>query len=163
MQKMSWKELFTDDAQSPFKVQRIFFYQNLLDQINPRPPLLLLTNIFGDFSRMHAPPYAESGRSVKPIWLIVGLLLPTGWGAWEMKRVLESHGRRITTIRLFVGWNISNGVFLIIPQSGFIFENSSTNIEQKKFSGFLSCCTGNELLNGKSSLQQFRTDFLTLD
>jgi IS5 family transposase len=54
-----------------------FLYQDLLDQLNPKAPLLLLAKKlpWEMFEREFAPLYAEVGRPAKPIRLMVGLLL----------------------------------------------------------------------------------------
>ena len=54
-----------------------FLYQDLLEQLDPKDPLLLLAkNIpWESFERDFAPLYSQVGRPAKPIRLMVGLLL----------------------------------------------------------------------------------------
>ena len=54
-----------------------FLYQDLLEQLNPKAPLLLLAKKipWESFEREFTPLYANRGRPAKPIRLMVGLLL----------------------------------------------------------------------------------------
>ncbi len=54
-----------------------FLYQDLLEQLNPKAPLLLLAKKipWASFEKEFAPLYADFGRPAKPIRLMVGLLL----------------------------------------------------------------------------------------
>ena len=61
----------------PAQKQGSFLYQDLLDQLDPKDPLLLLAkNIpWESFERDFAPFYSPVGRPAKPVRLMVGLLL----------------------------------------------------------------------------------------
>lgn len=54
-----------------------FLYQDLLEQLNPKAPLLLLAKKipWASFEEEFAPLYADFGRPAKPIRLMIGLLL----------------------------------------------------------------------------------------
>lgn len=54
-----------------------FLYQDLLEQLNPKVPLLLLVKKipWATFEKEFAPLYADFGRPAKPLRLMVGLLL----------------------------------------------------------------------------------------
>jgi len=62
---------------APREEQGNFLYQNLLEQLNPRHPLLALAKKFPwtFFEKEFAQFYASVGRPAKPIRLMVGLLL----------------------------------------------------------------------------------------
>lgn len=57
--------------------QGSFLYQDLLEQLNPKAPLLLLAKRipWEMFEREFFPLYAQIGRPAKPVRLMVGLLL----------------------------------------------------------------------------------------
>ena len=54
-----------------------FLYQDLLDQLNPKTPLLLLAKKipWEKFEREFSALYADFGKPAKPVRLMVGLLL----------------------------------------------------------------------------------------
>jgi IS5 family transposase len=72
-----------------------FLYQDLLEQLNPREPLLLLArNIHWElFEREFSSLYAERGRPAKPIRLMVGLLLLKQIENLSDERVVEAWTR----------------------------------------------------------------------
>ena len=57
--------------------QGTFLYQDLLEQLNPKAPLLLLAKRipWEAFEREFVPLYADFGRPAKPIRLMVGYLM----------------------------------------------------------------------------------------
>ena len=61
----------------PRQRQGNFLYQDLLEQLNPKDPLLLLAGKipWEIFDREFSMLYADRGRPGKPIRLMVGLLL----------------------------------------------------------------------------------------
>jgi IS5 family transposase len=69
-----------------------FLYQDLLEQLNPKVPLLLLAKKipWEMFERRFAPLYAEAGRPAKPIRLMVGLLLLKQIENLSDERVVEA-------------------------------------------------------------------------
>lgn len=56
-----------------------FLYQDLLEQLNPKAPLLLLAKKipWATFEKEFAPLYADFGRPATPVRLMAGLLLLT--------------------------------------------------------------------------------------
>ena len=80
---------------SPRHKQGHLFYKDLLEQLNPKDPLLLLAqNIPWDmFEREFSPLYAEVGRPAKPIRLMVGLLLLKQVENMSDERVVEAWTR----------------------------------------------------------------------
>ena len=72
-----------------------FLYQDLLDQLNPKDPLLLLAQRlpWELFEREFTPLYAERGRPAKPIRLMVGLLLLKQIENLSDERVVEAWTR----------------------------------------------------------------------
>lgn len=71
--------------------QAIFLYPDLIDQLNPKDPLLLLAARI-PWERLEAefaPLYAERGRPAKPIRLMVGLLLLKQLANLSDERVVE--------------------------------------------------------------------------
>lgn len=69
-----------------------FLYQDLLEQLNPKAPLLLLAKKipWEIFEREFAPLYADLGRPAKPIRLMVGLLLLKQLENLSDERVVEA-------------------------------------------------------------------------
>lgn len=67
-------------------------YQDLLEQLNPKTPLLLLAKKipWDAFEREFAPLYAALGRPAKPVRLMVGLLLLKQIGNLSDERVVEA-------------------------------------------------------------------------
>jgi IS5 family transposase len=80
---------------TPHQKQGHFFYQDLLKQLNPKDPLLLLAqNIPWEmFERDFATLYAECGRPAKPIRLMVGLLLLKQIESLSDERIVEAWTR----------------------------------------------------------------------
>lgn len=71
--------------------QASFLYPDLLDQLNPKDPLLLLADKI-PWDRLEsefAPLYAERGRPAKPVRLMVGLLLLKQLANLSDERVVE--------------------------------------------------------------------------
>ena len=77
---------------SPQQKQGNFLYQDLLEQLNPKAPLLLLAKriLWELFEREFAPLYADFGRPAKPIRLMVGLLLLKQLENLSDERVVEA-------------------------------------------------------------------------
>ena len=78
---------------APLKQQQgNFLYQDLLDQLNPKHPLLLLAKRipWESFEEEFKPLYAEIGRPAKPIRLMVGLLLLKQLENLSDERVVEA-------------------------------------------------------------------------
>jgi IS5 family transposase len=69
-----------------------FLYQDLLEQLNPKAPLLLSAKKIPRevFERDFAPLYADGGRPARPIRLMVGLLLLKRLENLSDERVLEA-------------------------------------------------------------------------
>ena len=69
-----------------------FLYQDLLEQLNPKAPLLLLAKKipWATFEKEFAPLYADFGRPAKPIRLMVGLLLLKQLENLSDERVVEA-------------------------------------------------------------------------
>ena len=69
-----------------------FLYQDLLEQLNPKAPLLLLAKKlpWEMFERDFAPLYADKGHPAKPIRLMVGLLLLKQIERLSDERVVEA-------------------------------------------------------------------------
>lgn len=69
-----------------------FLYQDLLEQLNPQAPLLLLAKKipWEMFEKDFAPLYADFGRPAKPIRLMVGLLLLKQLENLSDERVVEA-------------------------------------------------------------------------
>lgn len=69
-----------------------FLYQDLLEQLNPKAPLLLLAKKipWAMFEHEFAPLYANFGRPAKPIRLMVGLLLLKQLENLSDERVVEA-------------------------------------------------------------------------
>jgi IS5 family transposase len=76
----------------PRQKQDNFLYQDLLEQLNPKAPLLLLAKEipWEMFEREFAPLYADFGRPAKPIRLMVGLLLLKQLENLSDERVVEA-------------------------------------------------------------------------
>ena len=72
--------------------QGTFLYQDLLEQLNPKAPLLLLAKRipWEAFEREFVPLYADFGRPAKPIRLMVGLLLLKQLENLSDERVVEA-------------------------------------------------------------------------
>jgi IS5 family transposase len=68
-----------------------FLYQDLLEQLNPKAPLLLLSKKISweMFEKEFAPLYVDFGRPAKPIRLMVGLLLLKQLENLSDERVVE--------------------------------------------------------------------------
>jgi IS5 family transposase len=79
----------------PYQRQSHLLYQDLLEQLNPKDPLLLLAkNIpWEQFERDFTPLYAERGRPAKPVRLMVGLLLLKQIENLSDERVVEAWAR----------------------------------------------------------------------
>ena len=77
---------------SPRQKQGNFLYQDLLEQLNPKAPLLILAKKlpWEIFEREFAPLYAEVGRPAKPTRLMVGLLLLKQIENLSDERVVEA-------------------------------------------------------------------------
>ena len=77
---------------SPQQKQGNFLYQDLLEQLNPKAPLLLLAKRISweMFEREFVPLYADFGRPAKPIRLMVGLLLLKQLENLSDERVVEA-------------------------------------------------------------------------
>jgi Transposase domain (DUF772). len=77
---------------SPQQKQGNFLYQDLLEQLNPKAPLLLLAKRipWEMFEREFASLYADFGRPAKPIRLMVGLLLLKQLENLSDERVVEA-------------------------------------------------------------------------
>lgn len=69
-----------------------FLYQDLLEQLNPKAPLLLLAKKipWATFEKEFAPLYADFGRPAKPLRLMVGLLLLKQLENLSDERVVEA-------------------------------------------------------------------------
>lgn len=69
-----------------------FLYQDLLEQLNPKHPLLLLAKKipWATFEEEFAPLYADVGRPAKPVRLMVGLLLLKQLENLSDERVVEA-------------------------------------------------------------------------
>ena len=69
-----------------------FLYQDLLEQLNPKAPLLLLAKKipWTTFEKEFAPLYADFGRPAKPVRLMVGLLLLKQLENLSDERVVEA-------------------------------------------------------------------------
>jgi len=76
----------------PHEKQRHLLYQDLLEQLNPKHPLLLLAQKFpwSVFEKEFAQFYASVGRPAKPIRLMVGLLLLKQIENLSDERVVEA-------------------------------------------------------------------------
>lgn len=76
----------------PRQKQGTFLYQDLLEQLNPKAPLLVLAKKlpWEMFEREFAPLYAEVGRPAKPVRLMVGLLLLKQIENLSDERVVEA-------------------------------------------------------------------------
>ena len=63
------------ETASPDPAQMSFLHANLLDQLNPRHPLLTLAQAipWAHFDAAFAPLYSTRGKPAKPIRLMVGL------------------------------------------------------------------------------------------
>ena len=74
------------------KKQGNFLYHDLLEQLNPKAPLLLLAKKipWESFEREFTPLYAQLGRPAKPIRLMVGLLLLKQLENLSDERVVEA-------------------------------------------------------------------------
>lgn len=72
--------------------QGSFLYPDLLDQLNPKAPLLLLAKKipWEKFEREFSPLYADFGRPAKPVRLMVGLLLLKQLENLSDERVVEA-------------------------------------------------------------------------
>jgi IS5 family transposase len=72
-----------------------FLYQDLLEQLNPRDPLLLLAKKipWDSFEREFTPLYSRVGRQAKPIRLMVGLLLLKQLENLSDERIVEAWAR----------------------------------------------------------------------
>jgi len=79
----------------PREKQGHFLYQDLLEQLNPKDPLLLLgkTIPWECFERDFTPLYSAAGRPAKPIRLMVGLLLLKQIESLSDERVVEAWTR----------------------------------------------------------------------
>lgn len=77
---------------APDKKQGNFLYQDLLEQLNPKAPLLLLAKKipWESFEREFTPLYAQLGRPAKPVRLMVGLLLLKQIENLSDERVVEA-------------------------------------------------------------------------
>ncbi len=77
---------------APTKKQGNFLYHDLLEQLNPKAPLLLLAKKipWESFEREFTPLYAQLGRPAKPIRLMVGLLLLKQLENLSDERVVEA-------------------------------------------------------------------------
>ena len=104
---------------APLKQQQgNFLYQDLLDQLNPKHPLLLLAKkipweLFEDEFK---PLYAEIGRPAKSIRLMVGLLLLKQLENLSDERVVEAWLQN-PYYQAFCGMKHFNGVFPAIPRN----------------------------------------------
>lgn len=76
---------------SPSASQSSFLYPDLIDQLNPKDPLMLLADRipWEKLESEFAPLYAERGRPAKPIRLMVGLLLLKQLNNLSDERVVE--------------------------------------------------------------------------
>lgn len=81
--------------QAPQRYQGSFLYPDLLDQLNPRDPLLLLARAipWDQFEKEFEPLYAERGRPAKPIRLMVGLLILKQLQNLSDERIVEEWRR----------------------------------------------------------------------
>ena len=79
----------------PRHSQASFLYQDLLDQLDPKDPLLLLAKKipWEQLEKDFAPLYAECGRPAKPVRLMVGLLLLKQLENLSDERVVEEWRR----------------------------------------------------------------------
>ena len=79
----------------PSEQQATFLYPDLINQLNPKDPLLLLAKKipWEKFENEFAPLYAERGRPAKPIRLMVGLLLLKQMENLSDERVVEEWRR----------------------------------------------------------------------
>ena len=77
---------------SPHQNQGTFLYQDLLEQLNPNAPLLILAKKlpWDMFEREFTPLYSEIGRPAKPIRLMIGLLLLKQIENLSDERVVEA-------------------------------------------------------------------------
>ena len=90
--RLKWR-LILMIPKTPLKQQQgNFLYQDLLDQLNPKHPLLLLAKKipWGLFEEEFKPLYAEIGRPAKPIRLMVGLLMLKQLENLSDERVVEA-------------------------------------------------------------------------
>lgn len=76
---------------APKHTQASFLYPDLIDQLNPKDPLLLLAAKipWEKLEAEFAPLYAERGRPAKPVRLMVGLLLLKQLANLSDERVVE--------------------------------------------------------------------------
>ena len=76
---------------APKHSQATFLYPDLLDQLNPRDPLLQLADQipWDKLEAEFAPLYAERGRPAKPVRLMVGLLILKQLANLSDERVVE--------------------------------------------------------------------------
>lgn len=60
---------------SPDSTQSNFLYPDLIDQLNPKHPLLKLAKVipWDHFEAQFAPLYSDQGKPAKPVRLMVGL------------------------------------------------------------------------------------------
>ena len=81
----------------PRQRQGNFLYQDLLEQLNPKDPLLLLAGKipWEIFDREFSVLYADRGRPGKPIRLMVGLLLLKQIENLSDERVVEEWVRNL--------------------------------------------------------------------
>ena len=79
----------------PNEQQAAFLYPDLINQLNPKDPLLLLAKKipWEKFESEFAPLYAERGRPAKPVRLMVGLLLLKQMENLSDERVVEEWRR----------------------------------------------------------------------
>ena len=76
---------------APKYSQATFLYPDLIDQLNPKDPLLILAARipWGRLEAEFAPLYAERGRPAKPVRLMVGLLLLKQLANLSDERIVE--------------------------------------------------------------------------
>lgn len=82
-------------AKQPKHFQGTFLYPDLMDQLDPKDPLLLLGKKipWEQFEKEFTPLYSERGRPAKPIRLMVGLLLLKQLENLSDERVVEEWRR----------------------------------------------------------------------
>lgn len=130
--------------------QGSFLYQDLLEQLNPKVPLLLAKKIpWEKFEREFSSLYEDSGRPAKPVRLMVGLLLLK---QFENMNEWWRPGCRIPTTKRFAAWNIFSGSSPATRRNWFISASASERRVWRGFSRRPFRFMANRRLNGRWSL-----------
>ena len=119
--------------------QRSFLYPDLMDQLNPKHPLMILSKKipWECFDEEFAENYTDFGRPAKPTRLMVGILILKQMYNLSDEKVVKP-GSKIHIFKLFVAKPNSSGNSLVLLLILLISVTVSEKKGYRKFLKYLS-------------------------